>query len=81
MTQEEEALADLHGPYPRYAEHKRGARIVYHLPREAGEFHGTIIWAVEATREVPMHYLVAREEPGGFGLDICFPAFLLEETP
>jgi hypothetical protein len=75
VTQEE--MEDMYGPLAAHREHNPGSHITYRLPREKGDYHGTIVWAVEASTEVPMHYLVAREEPGGFGLDIVFPAFIL----
>jgi hypothetical protein len=70
-------FSDVYGPAAPYSEHKRGETIHYRLPGEAGNYTGVIIWCVEATEQAPMHYLVERNEPGGLGLDIVFPAYVV----
>jgi hypothetical protein len=79
-SQEEQDLEATYGPAAPFSEHKRGEHITY-TSAEGAPGAGTIVW-VCATATVGgtymgIRYIVETDEPGGFGLDVVWPADVL----
>jgi hypothetical protein len=76
MTSEQE-LEATYGPAAPFSEHKCGERITY-TSAEGAPGAGVIVWVCAAgmigSRHMGVRYIVETDEPGGFGLDIVWPA-------
>jgi len=73
----ESHLEDVYGPAAPFSEHRPGETLKYRLPGEAGDYSGVILWCVEASEQVGLHYIVERAGAGDSFPDIVFPANII----